>query len=110
MSTAWILLTSAIVVEVAATASLPRTDGFRHLWWSVAVLVGYAVAIWLLALVVRDLPVSIVYAIWSGLGTAGIAVVGALFLGDRIDLVRAGAIAMIIAGVVILNLHGAGAH
>jgi small multidrug resistance pump len=107
MSTAWLLLTTAIVIEVAATATLPRTDGFREPSWSAAVLVGYAVSIWLLALVVREMQVSIVYAIWSGLGTAGIAVVGALFLGNRIDLLSAGAIGMIVAGVVILNLHGA---
>ena len=106
MLAAWSLLVAAIAVEVAATAALPRTQGFRDLWWSVAVLVGYAISIWLLALVVRHMPVSVVYAVWSGLGTAGIVVVGALFLGERIDLLRGAAIAMIILGVVVLNVHG----
>lgn len=104
---AWMLLVTAIAVEVAATASLPRTNGFRDPVWSVLVLVGYAISIWLLALVVRHIPVSVSYAIWSGLGTAGIAVIGVLLLGERIDVVKAGALGMIITGVVILNLHTA---
>jgi small multidrug resistance pump len=104
---AWLLLVAAIGVEVVSTASLPRTQGFRDPWWTFFVLVGYALSIWLLALVVKHLSVSVAYAVWSGLGTAGIAVIGVLFLGERIDLVKAAALAMIIVGVVVLNLHGA---
>jgi small multidrug resistance pump len=107
MWSAWVLLLAAIGVEVMSTALLPRTHGFREPWWTLLVLVGYAASIWLLALVVRHLSVSIAYAVWSGLGTAGIAVLGVLFLGERIDLVKAAALAMIIVGVVVLNLHGA---
>jgi small multidrug resistance pump len=65
------------------------------------------VAIWLLTLVVRDIPVSVAYAVWAGLGTAGIAVVGYLWLGESLDLVKVTAIAMIVVGVMVLNLHGA---
>lgn len=86
---------------------LGRTDGFRSPGWSAVVLAGYAVSIWLLALVVRTIPISVTYAVWSGVGTAAIAVVGALFLGERLDLVKAVAILMIVGGVVVLNLHGA---
>lgn len=101
------LLLVAICTEVASTAMLGRTDGFRVPGWSVAVLGGYAVSIWLLALVVRTIPVSVTYAVWSGVGTAAIAVVGTLFLGERMDLVKAVAILMIVGGVVVLNLHAA---
>ncbi len=66
----------AIGIEVGATAALPRADGFHDPFWTAVVLVGYAVSIWLLALVVREVPVSVAYAIWAGLGTAAIAVVG----------------------------------
>jgi small multidrug resistance pump len=104
---AWVLLVLAICVEVASTAALPRTHGFRDPGWTVAVLGGYAVSIWLLSLVIRHIPVSVSYAVWSGLGTAGIALVGVLLLGERLDLVKAAALAMIIGGVVVLNLHGA---
>lgn len=105
MLTAWALLVSAIGVEVASTAALPRTHGFHDPLWSVLVMSGYAVSIWLLAVVIRDLPVAMAYAVWSGLGTAGIVVVGAVFLHQRIDLVTVAAMALIIVGVFVLNLH-----
>jgi small multidrug resistance pump len=98
---------SAIVVEVVSTASLPRTDSFRDPLWTGLVLLGYALSFWLLAVVIRSIPVSLVYAIWSGLGTAGIAVVGVLFLQERLDLAKVAGIAMIIVGVAVLNLHQA---
>jgi small multidrug resistance pump len=104
---AWALLMSAITVEVASTAALPRTHGFREPLWTVAVLCGYAVSIWLLAVVIRHIPVSVTYAVWSGLGTAGIVAVGVLLLGERLDLLKTAALLMIVAGVLILNLHGA---
>jgi small multidrug resistance pump len=103
----WLLLLTAIVVEVGSTAALPRTGGFRDPLWTTLVISGYALSIWLLALVVRHIPVSVSYAIWSGLGTAGIAVIGVLLLGERLDLVKALALGLIILGVVMLNLHGA---
>ena len=109
MITAWALLMSAIGLEVASTAALGRTNGFRDPMWTVLVISGYAVSIWLLTLVIRHIPVSTTYAVWSGLGTAGIAVIGALFLNERMDLLKAGALLLIITGVVILNLGG-GAH
>jgi small multidrug resistance pump len=102
---AFVLLLVAIAVEVAATASLGRADGFRNLPWTSFVLGGYAVSIWLLALVVRTMSVSVAYALWSGIGTAAIVVVGAFFLGERWDLLKVAAVALIILGVVVLNLH-----
>jgi len=107
MFVAWGLLLSAIGVEVAATAALPRTDGFRNPWWTALVLTGYAASIFILTVVIRDIPVSIAYAVWAGLGTAGIAVVGIVLLGETFDAFKAGAILLIIAGVVALNLQGA---
>jgi small multidrug resistance pump len=107
MLVAWSLLLAAIGVEVASTASLARTQGFRDPGWTAAVLLGYALSIWLLTLVIREIPVSVAYAVWSGLGTAGIAVVGVTLLDERLDVVGWGALVMIIAGVVLLNLRGA---
>jgi small multidrug resistance pump len=104
---AWLLLLAAITVEVASTAALPRTQGFRSPVWTGAVLAGYATSIWLLATVIRHIPVSVTYAVWAGLGTAGIAVVGVVFLGEGWDLLKGVALLMIIGGVVILNLYGA---
>ena len=101
------LLLAAIATEVAASASLPRTQGFRDPAWTAFVVIGYAASIWLLALVVRDMPVSTAYAIWAGLGTAAVAVIGALWLGDSLDPLKIAALGMIIVGVVVLNLQGA---
>jgi small multidrug resistance pump len=102
---AWGLLLVAILIEVAATSALPRAQGFRDPLWTALVLGGYAVSIWLLALVVRQLPVSTTYAVWSGVGTAVVAFVGAMWLGERWDWVTVSALAMIVVGVVALNLH-----
>jgi small multidrug resistance pump len=104
---AWALLLAAIGVEVAATSALPLTQGFREPRWTTAVVAGYAASIWLLALVIHHLPVSVAYAVWSGLGTAGIALIGALFLGDRLGPAQVAALVLIITGVVLLNLTGA---
>lgn len=101
------LLLVAIATEVAATANLARTDGFRNPLWTTLVVGGYAISIWLLAIVVKDMSVSVAYAIWSGLGTALVALIGATFLGESWDAVKVGALAMIIVGVVVLNLQGA---
>ncbi len=101
-----VLLMTAIAVEVAATAALPRTAGFTAPGWSVTVCAGYGLSIWLLSIVVRSMPVSVAYAIWAGLGTALVAVVGAVFLGERLDTVSVAALTMIIVGVVVLNAHG----
>ncbi len=107
MFSPFVVLLAAIGVEVGATTILPKTRGFHDLPWSIVVLGGYAVSIWMLAVVVRQMSVSVAYAVWSGLGTAAIALVGALVLGERIDLVKVTALGLIILGVVVLNLHTA---
>jgi small multidrug resistance pump len=102
-----VLLALAIGVEVAASALLPKAEGFTNPTWTAVVLVGYGVAIWLLTVVVKSMPVSVAYAIWAGAGTALVAVVGLVFLGESFNWVKALSLAMIVAGVVGLNLNGA---
>ena len=104
---AGLLLAVAISVEVVATALLPKAQGFTDPLWTVVVVSGYAVAIWLLTVVVRTVPVSVAYAIWSGAGTALVAVVGYLFLGESIGWVKALSLTLIVVGVIGLNLTGA---
>jgi small multidrug resistance pump len=106
----WAILFVAIGVEVTASSSLPRTDGFRNPGWSLLVVAGYVLSIWMLTLVVREIPVSVAYAVWAGLGTAGVAVVGYLVLGEAMTPVKALALALIVAGVALLNLTGAAHH
>ncbi|AXT83854.1 ligand-binding protein SH3 [Aeromicrobium sp. A1-2] len=99
------LLLVAIATEVFATAALPRAEGFSNPGWTAVVVGGYAVSIWLLTLVVKQIPVSITYAIWAGLGTAAIAVVGVVFLDEPVSPAKVAAIALIISGVVLLNVQ-----
>ena len=101
-----LLLMTAIALEVSATAVLPKAQGFTDPGWSAFVLGGYAVSIWLLAVVVRTLPVSVAYAVWAGVGTAVVAVAGYLFLGESMTWLKAGSLALIVVGVVGLNLAG----
>lgn len=102
-----VLLALAIVLEVAASALLPRTQGFTHPGWTGAVVLGYGTAIWLLSVVVRQMPVSVAYAIWAGVGTALVATVGWAFLGEPLGWVKAASIALIVTGVIGLNVAGA---
>jgi small multidrug resistance pump len=107
MSSPFVVLLAAIGIEVGATAALPRTRGFHDLLWSSVVLGGYGISIWLLAVVTKNMSVSVAYAVWSGLGTAAIAAIGTIAFGERIDAVKLTALALIIVGVIVLNLHTA---
>src|SRR3954463_13233614 len=91
-----LLLLSAIGIEVGATAALPRTRGFHDPAWSVAVVAGYALSIWLLSVLVRTVTVSIAHAVGSGGGTAAVAVIGYLWLGESMSWVKALSLALIV--------------
>lgn len=101
-----LLLLAAIASEVVATSLLPRAHGFTDPLWSAVVILGYGLSIWLLAVVVRTLPVSVTYAVWAGVGTAIVAVVGAAFLGEPMTWLKAASLTLIVLGVVGLNLAG----
>ncbi|MER7132867.1 DMT family transporter [Streptosporangium saharense] len=104
---AWLLLAGAIISEIVATTALKLSDGFAHKGWAVLVVAGYATAFALLGQALkRQLEIGTAYAVWSGAGTAAIAVIGMLFLGETLTLVKAGGIALIIGGVVLVNLAG----
>ncbi|WP_083516004.1 DMT family transporter [Alicyclobacillus sendaiensis] len=98
-------LAAAIACEVFATSMLKQTQGFSRLWPSVAVILGYALSFYALSQALRTIPIGVAYAIWSGVGTAAIAALGALLYRQAITPTMAFGIALIIAGVVILNLH-----
>ncbi len=100
----YLMLLIAIIAEVAATSALKAADGFTKLWPSVIVVVGYATAFYFLSLTVRVIPVGIVYAIWSGVGIALIALVGWLILGQKLDLPAIAGIGLIASGVMVISL------
>jgi len=102
-----LFLALAIVVEVAATTCLKYADGLTKLWPTVGTVVGYVVSFVLLAQALRTIDVGLAYAVWSGIGTALIAVIGVAAFGEPATAIKAGGIACIIVGVVALNVGGA---
>ncbi|MER6153387.1 DMT family transporter [Streptomyces hirsutus] len=103
----YLLLAGAIAAEVGATTAMKYSDGFSKLWPSLLTLVGYVVSFSLLAQTLRTLSIGTAYAIWAGVGTAAIAAIGILFMGEGLTAAKAAGIALIIVGVVVLNLGGA---
>lgn len=104
--TGWTALVLAIACELVATACLKASLGFTRPWPSLLVVVGYAAAFYFLSITLKALPISVAYAIWSGVGTLGMALVGALLWKEPMDRTRVAAILLIVAGVVLLNLAG----
>jgi len=100
----WIYLVIAIACEVAATSALKAAEGFTRLVPSVVVVAGYVTAIYLLSLTLRTIPVGVAYAIWSGVGVALIAVIGWVFLGQKLDAPAIAGLVLIVTGVVVINL------
>lgn len=100
----WLYLLGAIVCEVAATSALKASAGFTRLWPSLIVGLGYASAFYLLSLTLRTIPVGVAYAIWSGLGVALIGLTGWLFLGQTLDKPAMLGMALIVAGVLVIQL------
>lgn len=99
-----LLLVAAIGIEVAATSLLPRAAGFTDPLWTAIVVAGYFSSLWMLALVVRTIPVSVAYAVWAGVGTATVAVIGFTVLGESMSWLKAASVGLIVLGVVGLNL------
>jgi small multidrug resistance pump len=100
----WALLAAAIAAEVIGTLALRSSDGFGQPLPTAAAVTAYIVAFYLLAQVLRELPVGLVYAIWAGAGTAIVAVLGVVLYGETATAVRALSIALIIVGLIGLNL------
>ncbi|MEW2513112.1 multidrug efflux SMR transporter [Streptomyces sp. NPDC046870] len=103
----YLLLSGAIAAEVAATTAMKYSEGFSRLWPSLVTAVGYVVSFALLARTLRTVQIGTAYAIWSGVGTATVAVLGLLLFGEGLSPAKVAGIVLIIGGVVVLNLGGA---
>lgn len=104
MSAAWTLLIVAGLLEVVWAVGLKYTAGFTRLLPSVVTLAAMGLSIVLLARALRAIPVGTGYAVWTGIGAVGTAVVGILVLGEPRGAGRLVALAAIIAGIVGLKL------
>ncbi|MEB2310948.1 MAG: SMR family transporter [Sorangiineae bacterium] len=104
-------LVVAIVAEVVATSLLKASHGFTRLWPVVGSVAFYLVAFYFLSLALRTIHVGAAYAIWSGVGIAFISLVGWLVFGERFDGPLLAGLALITAGVIIINVFSkAAAH
>lgn len=99
---AYVLLAAAIAAELLGTSLLKATDGFSRPLPTLATLLAYALSFALLAQAVKHIPVGVAYAIWSGLGTAAIVAIGAVFLDEPIDGFKLLGVSLVIVGVVVL--------
>ncbi|UED83546.1 DMT family transporter [Streptomyces profundus] len=104
---AYLTLSGAILLEIAATTLMKHSDGFNRLWPTVGSLAGYALAFTLLAQTLKTMDMGTAYTLWAGVGTALIAAIGMLFLNEPATTARFLGVGLVIAGVVVLNLGGA---
>ena len=100
----WTALLAAIALEVAGTSLLQASQQFSRLWPTLGMAACYLAAFYLLSLALREAPVGIAYAIWSGLGVVAISLIGLVAFGQKLDAAAAVGLAMIVGGVVVIQL------
>ena len=106
----WIVLAAAIACEVAGTVFMKLSNSLTRWVWIPPMLFAYILALLGLALALRTIEVGIAYAVWAAAGTLLIALVGILFFGESLSLIKVVAIILVIAGVVGLNIADSAAH
>ena len=99
----WILLAVGVCIEILASASLKLSDGFTRIGYAGLTLACFAVAFYVMSLVVRTMPLGIAYSVWAGGGIAGVTLMGAVVFGQKLDGYAYLGIGLILAGVLVLN-------
>ena len=100
----WVYLLIAIAAEVFSTSVLKTADGFTRLWPTLGVIFGYGLSLYFLSLALRSISVGIAYALWSGVGIVCIACIGYFAYGQRLDAAALAGLALILAGILVINL------
>ena len=106
----WLVLAVAIACEVAGTVFMKLSDSLTRWIWIPPMLITYVLALLGLALALRTIEVGIAYAVWAACGTLLIALVGIAFFGESLSLIKVVAMALVIAGVIGLNLADSATH
>jgi quaternary ammonium compound-resistance protein SugE len=101
---AWAILIIAGLFEIGWAVGLKYTDGFTRLWPSIWTVAAMMVSLYLLAVAIRTLPIGTSYAVWTGVGAAGTAILGMILLGEPASIARVASIGLIVAGIVGLKL------
>ena len=99
----YLLLLIAVIAEIIGTSALKASYGLSKLYPSLLVAAAYSLSFWTMSLTLKALPVSIVYAIWSGLGIFGIAIIGVMYYGEGFGLWHFLGMSLIIVGIIILS-------
>lgn len=105
-SLAWVLLLLAGLLEIVWSVSMKASDGFTRHHFTAITLVAAALSFWLLGLALRQLPVGTAYAVWTGVGAVGAAVLGIALFGESLSIARIGCIALIVFGILGLKFLG----
>lgn len=100
----WLALLGAIGFEIAGTTLLQKSEQFSRLWPTLGLAVCYLTAFYLLSLALRQMPVGLAYAIWSGLGVVAISVIGMVVFKQKLDLAAIVGLTLIVSGVVVINV------
>ena len=104
MMQGWLYLAASIFFEVIGTYAIKQSDGMTRLWPSAVLIVAFALSFWLFSLATRTLALGVAYAVWSGVATAVITIIGVVFFRDAMTTVKVLSIVLIVAGIVGLNL------
>lgn len=103
----WLYLAIAVIFEIAVGIAAGKAKGFTDLRWTIATLVSGAIATFFLSLALLTFDVGVGYAIWTSVAGVGITVLGAIFFGQKLGVMKIVGIALVIGGVVGLRLSGA---
>lgn len=103
----WVYLFFAGIFEIVWAVGLKYTDGFTRLYPSLFTLVAMGVSFLMLSLAIETIPMGTAYAVWTGIGAVGVALIGMVFFGDVCSLLRVSCLGMIIAGILGLKFIGA---
>lgn len=102
----WFFLILGVFAEIIGTTSMKLSEGFTKLLPSISIFVFYGVSLSLVTLSLKKIDVSVAYAVWSGVGTATISVIGLIYFKEQLSLIKILSIALIILGVIGLNFSG----
>lgn len=104
MNFVWLLVGLAVIAEIAAAFSLRYSNGFTKPLPTILALLSFSSAFYLISLALLELPVSSVYPVWAGGGTAGVALLGIIILKEQKNVLKLMGITMVVTGIVMLNI------
>ena len=104
-TSAWLLILVSGLLEIAFSVSMKLSDSYTKLVPSLVSVAAAILSVWLMSLTLKAIPVGTAYAVWAGIGAAGTAVIGMLLFQEPASLARISCIALVVAGIVGLQLQ-----